>query len=111
MWSSDSFGEGISKLLPMPGIATTSVLRAVLRLYATLTSSARRSSSADGSVMSSLTRGFVARIVADRDEPTMNAKQLIGLFIHRIVVATSFYRISAEVAFDKISAVATVHSI
>jgi hypothetical protein len=42
----------------------------------------RRSSSADGSgsVVSSLTRRFVARIVADRDEPTMNAKQLLGLF-------------------------------
>ena len=42
----------------------------------------RRSSSADGSasIISSLTRRLVARIVADRDEPTMNAKQLLGLF-------------------------------
>jgi hypothetical protein len=46
------------------------------------TPSRRRSSSADGSgsVISSLTRRFVARIVADHDEPTMNAKQLLGLF-------------------------------
>jgi hypothetical protein len=73
MWSSDSFGEGISKLLLMPGIATTSVLRAVMRSYATLTSSAHRSSSADGSgsVISSLTRRFVARSIADRDEPNL----------------------------------------
>jgi hypothetical protein len=42
----------------------------------------RRSSSADGSgsVISSLTRRFVAPSVADRDEPTMNAKQLLDLF-------------------------------
>ena len=42
----------------------------------------RRSSTADGSgsVISSLTRRFVARSVAYRDEPPMNAKQLLGLF-------------------------------
>jgi hypothetical protein len=47
------------------------------------TSGRRCFSSADGSgcVISSLTRRFVARSVADRDEPTMNAKQLLGLFI------------------------------
>jgi hypothetical protein len=45
----------------------------------------RRSSSADGSgsVTYSLTRRFGARSVTDRDEPTMNAKQLLGLFIQR----------------------------
>jgi hypothetical protein len=46
------------------------------------TPSRRCSSSANGSgsVISTLTRRFVAHSVEDRDEPKMNAKQLLGLF-------------------------------